>query len=330
MGRTGWVTDANLAQRNETTEIPWEDAQRLHRELAGASLPGTNTPIPFHYPPDGCYARAHHGVAPHAEGLRLAEGICCLAEIPPERRRRDERAQRRLPFAADAAPGQGPNVSWWYHVAPIIQVRLPAGTIMEMVIDPSIFANPAPVAAWTASMSPENFQRVPDGGLQSVLAHAGPNAQNGFPVDRPMVFTGDRNAFFPADAVNVNTADHANQQYAQVAARMQYYAQLAQFHQLAAHIRTALAQIPPNHALVLQRIQEAHAAHGANIAFFFGPRTAQHPDGHFPHLLVELRQKMPPEMMAQIDAILHASQEAVAQAAAASNPSTNAAGGGGS
>jgi len=335
MGRTGWVTDANLAQRNETTEIPYDDAVRLHRELTGASLPGTNTPIPFHYPPDGCYARAHI-----MSSLLTQKGYASQKVFAVSQKSRPGGGPAggglnvQSPFAADAQPGAGPNVNWWYHVAPIIQVRMPVtNQITEMVIDPSIFNGPVPVGAWTGSMSPEKFERIPDGGLQAVLANPGANANNGFPVDRPMTFTADRNAMFPADAAHANTADQANQQYAMLAQRMQYYAWLSGWHQLAADLRTALAQIPPNNALVLQKVQQAHAINPGNLAFFFGPRTAQYPDGHFPNLLTELRAKLPPDVMAQIDALLQQSQSFVAQqaaaAAAAGGGGNNNAGGGG-
>jgi hypothetical protein len=41
-------------------------------------------------------------------------------------------------------------VTWCYHVAPIIAVRVSAGTIRQMVMDPAVFTRPVTIAEWVA------------------------------------------------------------------------------------------------------------------------------------------------------------------------------------
>jgi hypothetical protein len=42
------------------------------------------------------------------------------------------------------------SVSWGWHVAPYVMVEQADGSLMSMVIDPSLFSGPVSVDAWTA------------------------------------------------------------------------------------------------------------------------------------------------------------------------------------
>ncbi len=98
--------------------------------------------IPFAYPEDGCYARAH-------EMSRLLEEKGIITGKV---------------FIEGSLRVETPNspkgyVEWWYHVAPIIKVK--KGEKEEVyVIDPSIFSEPVPAEEWF------KIQTSHDGGLR--------------------------------------------------------------------------------------------------------------------------------------------------------------------
>jgi hypothetical protein len=87
--------------------------------------------IPFKYPEDGCYARAHE-----MSRLMKEKGIITGKT-----------------FIEGDLRVETPNspkgyVEWWYHVAPIVVVNHPDGQEQVYVIDPSIFKKPVPVQEW--------------------------------------------------------------------------------------------------------------------------------------------------------------------------------------
>jgi hypothetical protein len=106
--------------------------EALFRVLAG------RRDIAFHYPADGCYARAHLMLR-HLQHLGLhpykvwafADGEDLEASTPhhPEGR-----------------------VSWDYHVAPALCVRFADASQRWYVLDPSLFDRPVPVERWVAAL----------------------------------------------------------------------------------------------------------------------------------------------------------------------------------
>jgi hypothetical protein len=326
MNMVGWIAENQLAQRPETPDVTLDEANRLFGELAGASLPGTNTPIPFHYPPDGCYARAHI-----MAGLLTSKGYASERVFAVSQKSGGQGGLNvQSNFAADAQQGQKPNVNWWYHVAPIIKVRNPLdNTVSDMVMDPSMFGGPVPIGTWTGAMSPDEFHRVPDGGLQQILDKPGNNAGNGFPENQNLVFTADRNTMFPGDAGHANTPEHAAEQYAQLADRMQYYAQIAQWHELAASIRQKLPGAPATSQQILQQLQQVNGASPMALGFFFTQPPGGSRDGHFPNLLEEMKKKLDPSVMAQIQQMVTASTQLLQQAMSTNNNNNGGANNGG-
>jgi hypothetical protein len=110
-------------------------------------LPGppTVTPcIPFQYVRDGCYARAH-------QMRRIIEdryGYCCEKVFSFANQGND-----RLAVRADKWGGC--CVTWWYHVAPLVRVRvrlrlgwLNLDFVLAMVIDPGMFDKPVLLSTW--------------------------------------------------------------------------------------------------------------------------------------------------------------------------------------
>lgn len=98
--------------------------------------------IPFKYPDNGCWARAHEmcrimiamGLEPDKVWIRRAPGKILHVNT-----------------------ANNPNcfVEWWYHVAPIVCVRRPWWTTQSMVLDPSMFTTPVTKAGWkTAANEP--------------------------------------------------------------------------------------------------------------------------------------------------------------------------------
>ena len=112
-------------------------------------LPGppTVTPcIPFQYVWDGCYARAHK----MRKIIEERFGYCCEKVFSFANQNDDDLAVR-------ADKWGGCCITWWYHVAPLIRVRIKIGRIrfvLALVIDPSMFDKPVLLSTWL--MAQEN------------------------------------------------------------------------------------------------------------------------------------------------------------------------------
>ncbi len=128
-----WAGAGGQADPPGSAGNPLSQAQagQLFGDLAGQKH------IPFDYPPDGCYARAH-------EMCRIMQerGIeCGKAWIY-------------------ASPGQALRVEgtpmgtieWRYHVAPIVNVQGQDGVTRPMVVDPSMFDHPVTQDEWKGAM----------------------------------------------------------------------------------------------------------------------------------------------------------------------------------
>lgn len=109
-------------------------AQQIFDAMSATSCqPLTVTPscIPFLFPDDGCWARAH-------EMRRLMLGM--------------GHSSRKIWIHGNlrVATRNSPNcqVNWWYHVAPTLCVRHWLFFARRMVIDPSLFTSPVTKATW--------------------------------------------------------------------------------------------------------------------------------------------------------------------------------------
>lgn len=118
------------------------------------NLPGpyaVNPCIPFQYVIDGCYARAHKMRWIIERHFRYcSEKVFSFANQGNDR------------LAVKANKWGGCCVTWWYHVAPVIRVRLRIGKlslVLAYVIDPGMFNQPVLLTTWlqaqaNASCSP--------------------------------------------------------------------------------------------------------------------------------------------------------------------------------
>ncbi len=108
-------------------------------------LPGppSITPcIPFQYVRDGCYARAHK----MRKIIEEKYGYCCEKVF--------SFALGNDDLAVRANKWGGCCVTWWYHVAPLVRVRIKLFGIkleIALVIDPSMFDKPVLLSTWLAA-----------------------------------------------------------------------------------------------------------------------------------------------------------------------------------
>lgn len=116
-----------------TNPISEADATALFNQLAGLQY------IPFDYPVDGCFARAHE-----MSRLMAEQGVA---------------SAKIFNYAAPSAlsvPGtEFGDITWGYHVAPIVNVQGSDGITRQMVFDPSLSKQPMTFGEWqTASGGP--------------------------------------------------------------------------------------------------------------------------------------------------------------------------------
>jgi hypothetical protein len=137
------VTPCPVVLRDELTE---QEAQQLFEELQAQDH------IPFDYPVDCCYSRANEmsrimeskGIASRKHWLmadiegRLGKGKCFLTPL---------KAGQPVKFF-NVETGQCEAVEWLYHVAPMVKVRKPDGSIADMILDPSVADQPVSPDEW--------------------------------------------------------------------------------------------------------------------------------------------------------------------------------------
>jgi hypothetical protein len=101
--------------------------------------------IPFQYVIDGCYARAHK----MRWILTQKYHYCCEKVFSFANQGNDT-------LAVQANKWGGCCVTWWYHVAPLVRVRLGRWAVLLMVIDPGMFDKPVLLSTWLAAQENQN------------------------------------------------------------------------------------------------------------------------------------------------------------------------------
>ncbi len=102
--------------------------------------------IPFQYVRDGCYARAHK----MRKIITGKYGYCCEKVFSFANQDSDV-------LAVTADKWGGCCVTWWYHVAPLIRVRIKLAKIsrlsitIALVIDPGMFDKPVLLSTWLSA-----------------------------------------------------------------------------------------------------------------------------------------------------------------------------------
>lgn len=139
-------------------------------------LPGSTveTPcIPFQYVIDGCYARAHKMRKIITEKF----GFCCEKVFSFATDNDDD-------LAVQANKWGGCCVTWWYHVAPLLRVRVKILTFdftLAMVIDPGMFDKPVLLSSWL--MAQENAACSAHAHVSSYSIQPGSAYTPGFTTD---------------------------------------------------------------------------------------------------------------------------------------------------
>src|SRR6266436_7705703 len=96
--------------------------------------------IPFQYVIDGCYARAHK----MRWIITKKYHYCCEKVFSFANQGSDT-------LAVQANKWGGCCVFWWYHVAPLVRVRLGRFGVLLLVIDPGMFDKPLLLSTWLAA-----------------------------------------------------------------------------------------------------------------------------------------------------------------------------------
>lgn len=101
--------------------------------------------IPFQYVIDGCYARAHK----MRWIITQKYHYCCEKVFSFANQGNDT-------LAVQANKWGGCCVFWWYHVAPLVRVRLGRFAVLLLVIDPGMFDKPVLLSTWLAAQENKN------------------------------------------------------------------------------------------------------------------------------------------------------------------------------
>jgi hypothetical protein len=146
-------------------------------------------------------------------------------------------------FSEDQPGGAAPVTTWWYHVAPIINVRTATG-VEQQVIDPSTQAGPVPIDTWLGAMGvpPAGYSRLTHDQLMAHLAAPPPGPTlDGFPMGERLVWTTDRNTMYPGEGP-ADDSRRADAQLEGLNPTMTDYAGRAATHEVAAAVRAEMAK----------------------------------------------------------------------------------------
>lgn len=137
--------------------------------------------IPFQYVPDGCYARAHK-----MRWIITTKYRYCCDKVFSFAVNGNDR------LAVQANKWGGCCVTWWYHVAPLVRVRLGRLGALLLVIDPAMFDKPVLLTSWLAAQ--ENKHCSPNAhvslySIQPGSAYTPDGGPNAFTTDPNYVAT---------------------------------------------------------------------------------------------------------------------------------------------
>lgn len=96
--------------------------------------------IPFQYVRDGCYARAHK----MRWIITTKYRYCCEKVFSFANENFDT-------LAVKADKWGGCCVTWWYHVAPLIRIKVGKLAVLAFVIDPGMFDKPVLLSSWLSA-----------------------------------------------------------------------------------------------------------------------------------------------------------------------------------
>jgi hypothetical protein len=167
--------------------VTWPQAVGLFDQMAGMG-----DRIAFRFPTDGCYARAHI----------MAQEMRKLGHQPWKVWSKANGNEQLYARTSNHPRG---FVTWGWHVAPILRVKLSSGKVLWCVIDPSLFKKPATITQWKLA------QKRPGAQVDPLLEIT--------PLGRAPLYKGKREGtgFSVADTIPAQRLDEA------AAARMAEY-----------------------------------------------------------------------------------------------------------
>lgn len=274
---------APMRKRTEVQVVSMDCARQLFQELSRLTFwndRGTQVPVPFHFPPDGCYARAQMMVERLNELGYASRKVFAVSTTPV-------RLRVRTDYAGNVPPSEQPRPSqkWWFHVAPIIRVRTSSGTIVDRVMDPSMANEPISIDHWTRKMSTGVFLRLTQDQLvEHLRANRGRFASN-----IQVTSITSKNVYMPYGPFDEGPSE-AHARLEGHRSRMTGYADLAAAHELAAVIRKQLRRNTIDADLIVGAIRASSR------------RTRLLLWSTLPNLRVALAARLSPADMARIDA----------------------------
>jgi hypothetical protein len=110
--------------------IPWSSALNVFRQMEALG-----DRVAFRFPTDGCYARAHI----------MAQEMRKMGFQPWKVWSVRNGAE---PLFAKTSNHPRGYVTWGWHVAPVLRVKLSSGKVIWCVFDPSLFTRPCSIKEW--------------------------------------------------------------------------------------------------------------------------------------------------------------------------------------
>jgi len=206
---------------------------------------GTEAPVTFHYPANACYTRAYF-----MEQRLTALGYASRKEFVISMQPGGLTVGSN--YSNDTrAPGMPATTNWWYHVAPVISVQRPNGTVVQMVMDPSLDNHPITIAEWTAKMRPVNDFRPMT--LEQVRDYVSSNSGS-FGGIGNITYEADRDSYFVGDWRNAPAGMAALTDMRNKLHEISTYATAVPAQELAFFIRNALTAAPVDVQAMVQRI----------------------------------------------------------------------------
>jgi hypothetical protein len=196
---------------------------------------------------------------------------------------------------AQDAPDDGPSeVTWVWHVAPIIKVRDPVRGLIETVIDPSLADQPISLADWENLMGgSQTFTRLSLSQLQQAMSEEGGSVFRAAGRHDRVAVTAPRYTYNPTDLdPDEESHDDAENTDAGYRPRITGYVHLVPAFELAALIRRQLRQAVIDVAAIVSALRAAAAA------------VRQTLKARFKNLLARLKARVTPAQSTQIDSAL--------------------------
>lgn len=151
-GRDPWWCDESAGEYGKDScysiyslrrpDVTLSEAREIFADMAN------ERDIPFAFPADGCYGRAHFMIERIAErydiDLHLIQKVSIHGNLV---------IKTEYNYQALGLGWNDETVGWGWHVAPLLDVEMEDGRIVPMVIDPSLFDEPVPIRTWAAKMN---------------------------------------------------------------------------------------------------------------------------------------------------------------------------------